>query len=558
MNQNKLFISSINFLFLLVVPIYCGVKYYNTDDIIRRQLLVGSDQFNQDTHLIFSANYLGKLFTTLYNVFPALEWYLIINSLLIILSLQILLYGALQKNWKNNVLAFIFFFIFVILVGRDLITNVHFTIVSSLLAVASGFVFTRSQFEEDKSQKRNVIFAGVLLLLGISFRVQSALLAFVFTCIVFLIHNYLLETKSFKIVIKRYALNSAVIIILSFIPAFVAKQTENKSYKEFRTTFDNHRAIFDFKMQNRARNAEKSFESAGWKEGHFQIFFTYMLPAVSVFSPDNLERIVKGMGPVSFFRSPSIYDVNFLWTRYCLEMDYKLPFFLLLLMPLCITMKNRWRGFLWLVSSLFFYLMIIFILGVIFKFPGEYVTTPLLCGLFFIAMARIIKIDRVLLFSSLFVFAIVFYIAKQNQSETLQYIKSAFESAEKPTEKQISQNTSIVCLSQRSNDYVYPLQYKTNDWWRKADLTRAYYFGPFIWHPANRISFRKDSSDLVFNTLNSDSYLWMLSNGYENDFIYDGFDEAVINFIKNQYNIKSKFITVDRQPKFTLLKLVIN
>jgi len=558
LNQNRLFISIINFLFLLAIPLYYGVRYYNTDDIIRRQLLVGSGQFNQDSHMIFSANYIGKVFTSLYNLFPALEWYLVINSLLIILSIQILLLGSLQKNWKNNVLVYLFFLLFVILIGRDLITNVHFTIVSSLLAVASGFVFTRSHFEESISKTRKLIFAGILLFLGITFRVQSALLAFVFTCSAFLWCNCLLVTTNLKPVLRRYALNIAVIMGISFIPAFVAKQLEDKSYKEFRTTFDNHRALFDFKIQNRAKNAEKTFESAGWKEGHSQIFFTYMLPAVQVFSPYSLEQIVKGLGPTNFFRNPGAHDVEFLWNRYCLGNDYKLPFFLLLLIPLFFTMQNRWRGFLWLASSLIFYLTVIVILGIVLKFPGEYVTTPLLCSLFFIALSQIATIDRALLFSSMFLLVVVFYIAKNHQSETLQYIKNAFKSAEKPTEKQISQKINIVCLSQRSNDYVYPLQYKTNDWWRKADLNRAYYFGPFIWHPANRMSFRQDSLDLVFNTLNSNSYLWMLSNGYENDFIYDGFDEAVINFIKDQYNIKSKFITVERQPKFTLLKLVIN
>lgn len=539
----------------MMIPLLYGVRYYNTDDVIRRQMLVGSNQFIQDPHLIFSTGYIGRVFTFLYNLFPALEWYLIINSLLIIIALLVLLSAALQHNFKNNVFVSLFFLFFLILVGRDLITHVHFTIVSSLLAVASAFIFSRSQIDQRNSWKGNLVFAFFLLSLALSFRAQSALLAFVFTCFVF-ISYYLLEKNWLNTVLKRYVLIAVAMLVVAFCPPYIAKIAEHNKYKEFRTAFDNHRALFDFKIQKRAKNADLTFKNAGWKEGHKQIFFTYMLPAVGVFSPSNLNILVKNMSPASAFRVPGIGDVKFLFTRYLMEIDYKLPFFIILLIPICIAMNDFKKGVLWLTISILFYLLVILILGMFLKFPGEYVTTPLLCAVFFVALLQIIKFNRYLFFTVILELFVLYAATRNYRSQSIHYVKNIFKSAVDPMDEVVNSKINLICLSQRSNDYAFPIQYNSNDWWRKADLKRAYYFGPFIWHPANTMSYRKDSSDLVFNSLNSDQYLWILSNGYENDFVYDGFDEAVVGYVKDQYNVDCKFEKQTRTANYTLYKLV--
>ena len=75
----------INILFLLLILLFCDIKYEVSDDFIVESVLsssFGNESANYDTHLLFSNMLLGYPLKALYLLIPDVSWYFLFIILL--------------------------------------------------------------------------------------------------------------------------------------------------------------------------------------------------------------------------------------------------------------------------------------------------------------------------------------------------------------------------------------------------------------------------------------------------------------------------------------------
>jgi hypothetical protein len=148
-------------------------------------------------------------------------------------------------------------------------------------------------------------------------------------------------------------------------------------------------------------------------------------------------------------------------------------------------------------------------------------------------------------------------IVKSKQSESIDYLKKLKEPASEKVFN-IPLDRKVICISQRGSDYIIPAVYRDRQWWFKKDLRNIFYLGPAALHPACKMRYNSGAaSDLVYTSVKDSNIYWALNHGYEADFIYDSFDETIIDYLQTFYNIKTSFneVKFDNPVGLKLYKL---
>ncbi len=564
-SKHKAFLLFVLFVLItFIIPFSYGVRYYNSDDIIRRQLLLGSDQFAQDPNLMVSSRYFGNVLVFLYNTFPKLEWYLIVNSFLVAFSIAIIFYYSTNKTPKDVGIKFFIYTLFLILVGRWMITKVHFTVTSSLLGVVAFLLFKSAVQSKTKTDKLYILRLFVsfsVLTLAASIRFETAMLNFLVSAIIYCIFQFLvyesissLYRRPNLLIVSHYV----ALVVFSTIVVKTIERTEHLEYKEFRTTLHNQRQIFDFKIWKNTSKPDDCFLSVGWKEGHKMAFFSYLLPGIEKFNPENLNKLVTFCEKNQITQGKvSTTDFKFFINRYLLDIEYKALFIILPILAFILTLQKGRKVLLSFIISLVFVFSVILILGVKWKFPLEYMSTPLLCNVFFIPTLFNCEKKKIFWFFMFIVTMFSAYFIKKHQSEFIAYCKNLIPFKNLKSKTQDISKTTLICFSQRTFDYAYPLNYNNSFWWVKQNLRNVYYTGPYSWHPACVKQRKGKRDDFIYNSIVSkgaDSY-WILSHDYQSDFKYDVFDDAIIKYVKDEYNVDVNFEKSNSDKEFDLMRL---
>ena len=133
--KNVLIAFAINAIFLLLVIMFCDMKYEVSDDFIVDSILSGAYGNGYDEHLLFSNILYGYFLKLLYQLIPVVSWYFVAQIAICFCSLWAVSYIILQKN--NSYIGILVIIIFVSFFSDDLYILVQFT-KTAVVAICAG------------------------------------------------------------------------------------------------------------------------------------------------------------------------------------------------------------------------------------------------------------------------------------------------------------------------------------------------------------------------------------------------------------------------------------
>ena len=97
--KNNAFLAFlINIIFLLMVLLFCDMKYEVSDDFIVDSVLSGAYGNGYDEHLLFSNIIYGIFLKQLYKAIPVVSWYFVFQIAICFFSLWAVTYIVLSRN----------------------------------------------------------------------------------------------------------------------------------------------------------------------------------------------------------------------------------------------------------------------------------------------------------------------------------------------------------------------------------------------------------------------------------------------------------------------------
>ncbi len=166
----------INLFFLIMILVFCEVKYEVSDDFVMASILSGAYGGELNPHMIFINVLWGYFLMPLYRIFPGISWYLIGQLFLCFLSFTAVTYMLLERLeiWMALVLSVVFITSF----SNDAYILVQFTKTASLAVMSGSLLFLWGVFHlRDKQRRKIVISGGFLVLAGSLIRYNSIYIA---------------------------------------------------------------------------------------------------------------------------------------------------------------------------------------------------------------------------------------------------------------------------------------------------------------------------------------------------------------------------------------------
>lgn len=173
----------INITFLLLVILFCDMKYEVSDDYIVDAVLSGAFGGGYDAHLLFSNIIYGYFLKFLYTYTSGISWYFVCQIIWCFLALWAITFVLLEHN--QNRMGMILSLLTVSILSDDLYILVQFTKTASVLLFAGGVLFLHGIWSE-KRRKLPMIFGGFLFLVGSLIRFWC-----IYYCLAFLLLAFL-------------------------------------------------------------------------------------------------------------------------------------------------------------------------------------------------------------------------------------------------------------------------------------------------------------------------------------------------------------------------------
>lgn len=250
----------VNFMFLLLVLLFCDMKYEVSDDYMVDAVLSGAFGGGYDAHLLFSNILYGYFLKGLYNITTSFSWYFICQILWCFLSLWAITYVILQKN--DGRIGMAIACILAAFVSDDLYILVQFTKTASVLVLAGGVLLLYGLWEKPR-KKLSLIFGGLLFLLGsmIRFKCMWIGLGFLFVafCRTWIQKKELPEIK--KCVLQNFFICCALVGIamgLQAVNTWIWNQSA--AYKNYLDTNAMRAEVTDVQSHEYASVAESAAE----------------------------------------------------------------------------------------------------------------------------------------------------------------------------------------------------------------------------------------------------------------------------------------------------------
>ena len=152
----------INAVFLLMVILFCDMKYEVSDDFIVDSILSGAYGNGYDEHLLFSNIIYGLFLKQLYKIFPVVSWYFVFQIAICFFSLWAVTYIVLSRN--DLPIGIFLSIIFVSFFSDDVYILVQFTKTAAIATCAGGALILSEYWKKNKRNKL-VIFLGIFLTL---------------------------------------------------------------------------------------------------------------------------------------------------------------------------------------------------------------------------------------------------------------------------------------------------------------------------------------------------------------------------------------------------------
>ncbi len=184
LDNNAMIAFILNAVFLVLVILFCDMKYEVSDDFVVDAVLSGAYGSEYDPHLLFSNILLGYFLKFFYQMIPVVSWYFVFQILVCFLSLWAASYIVLEKNCRT--VGILLSVLFVAFFSDDLYILVQFTKTAVVAAGAGGTLFLYGYWEKEEKKPLCVILGGMLALVGAMIRFQCIYIALAFLALTFL------------------------------------------------------------------------------------------------------------------------------------------------------------------------------------------------------------------------------------------------------------------------------------------------------------------------------------------------------------------------------------
>ena len=224
----------INAVFLLMVILFCDMKYEVSDDFIVDSILSGAYGNGYDEHLLFSNIIYGLFLKQLYKAFPVVSWYFVFQIAICFFSLWAVTYIVLSRN--DLPIGIFLSIIFVSFFSDDVYILVQFTKTAAIATCAGGALILSEYWKKNKRNNLVIILGIFLTLVGSMIRFETIYISLVYLFIMFVwfvFHN----RKEIHIVKKTVI--CVAICVGTVAMAFIIKKAgediwnKDKAYGEY-------------------------------------------------------------------------------------------------------------------------------------------------------------------------------------------------------------------------------------------------------------------------------------------------------------------------------------
>lgn len=154
----------INAVFLVLILVFCEIKYETSDDYVMSAIMSGAYNGNPNPHLIFINILWGYLLLPFYNLIPQISWYLIFQLALCFCSFTAVTYILLKK--LDVIMGIMLSVLFITFFSDDVYIMVQFTKTAILVVMAGSILFLQALFHKEIYRKREIFFSGLLTFSG--------------------------------------------------------------------------------------------------------------------------------------------------------------------------------------------------------------------------------------------------------------------------------------------------------------------------------------------------------------------------------------------------------
>jgi len=376
----------INILFLLLILLFCDIKYEVSDDFIVESVLsssFGNESANYDTHLLFSNMLLGYPLKALYLLIPDVSWYFLFIILLSFVSLTTVTYLVLKlvrdydtgrrtygevnegEEGEDDSVAYssksfvisgaLLCVIFLIFFSDDLYITPQFTKTATLTATAGGSLFLYGIFNNiTKRNVINIIFAGILTLIGTMLRPNVMYIAIYVLIMQFVFYSVKLLRRNrkdkvhFKGRLVKIFVNFAfcmILVVLAFTLNYINKALWNRlpEYQDYKEYAGLRSSVTDIAAYG-YDTVRLEFEEAGMDSTDYYMIRSWNFNDRNIYTNEKLETARQIFEDYSNNLTNSFqYVLSSLITRN--YMGYR-AFIGMLIIIICLLFLNPKR-FLW-------------------------------------------------------------------------------------------------------------------------------------------------------------------------------------------------------------------
>lgn len=282
----------INAAFLILVILFCDMKYEVSDDFVMDTVLSGAYGTDYNEYMLFSNILLGCFLKALYRLIPVISWYFVYHILICFLSLWAVSYIIFEKN--NRYVAVLLSLIFTSFFSDDLYILPQFTKTAAVASVAGGMLFLHG-ISYDYKMLKKVILAlagGGLALIGTMTRFSCFYISIAFLGLGFL-EVVWIKRKQLKNIMRIFVSCCMLVVVaysLRYINSYIWSQ--NSEYQAY-LDYNHIRASVTDKSSYGYESVQPELEELGISFNDYAMVETWNFLDQDCFPDERLEEISK-------------------------------------------------------------------------------------------------------------------------------------------------------------------------------------------------------------------------------------------------------------------------
>lgn len=285
----------INLIFLILILLFCDLKYEVSDDFVMASILSGAYGDSPNPQMIFVNVIIGYLLIPFYNLFPRISWYFVFQLIVIFFSSTTISY-LLMKREKRPI-AIMLSVLLIIFFTNDAYILMQFTKTAMFAVMSGSLLFIYGLFHSRKWIE--VLCGAGLCLLGTCIRFSTIYIAggFLLFVLVFELFPFLKEIFKNKEKRSQFFLNMICGGIL-IIFAFGLKQFDWYTYNN-----DEPYGYFYAYSQARSQIVDspdygydayaKELENIGISENDYSMLKNWGFADTEFFTLEKMQQIAK-------------------------------------------------------------------------------------------------------------------------------------------------------------------------------------------------------------------------------------------------------------------------